>query len=69
MQEYKPVGIENVAPEIIRKTEVDNLLLLTNEEEKILSYYEQNSNDASKEVKQKIKKYLKNENRKRTICT
>ena len=38
-------GIENVAPEIIRETTMDNLLLFTEDDEQILSSYEKISKD------------------------
>ena len=32
-------GIENVAPEVIRKSEMDNMLIFTDEDDKILASY------------------------------
>ena len=32
-------GVENTAPEVIRKSEMDNVLLFTTEDEKILTNY------------------------------
>ena len=34
-------GIENVAPEVIRKSEMENLLIFTDDDNKILSSYEE----------------------------
>ena len=34
-------GIENVAPEVIRKSEMDNMLIFTDEDDKILASYEE----------------------------
>ena len=38
-------GIEEVAPEMIRKTTMDNLLIFTEDDEKILSSYEEISKE------------------------
>lgn len=38
-------GIENVAPEVIRKSEMDNLLIFTEDDDKILSSYEEISKE------------------------
>ena len=51
-------GIENAAPVIISKTQMENLLIFTNEDDKILSYYELNTNDMSSEANEKIEKYF-----------
>ena len=34
-------GIENVAPEVIRKSEMDNMLIFTEEDDKVLASYEE----------------------------
>lgn len=49
-------GIEDVAPEEIRKSTMDNLLLFTNEDETILASYEEKDNETYK-----IKKVSKEE--------
>ena len=49
-------GIENAAPEVIAKSQMDDLLKFTNDDEKILNDYELISKD-SKEYKKYIKKY------------
>ena len=58
-------GIENVAPEVIRKSEIDNLLIFTEEDDKILASYEEISKDNldSNEYEKLVKKYpvLENE--------
>ena len=58
-------GIENVAPEVIRKTEMDNMLIFTEEDDKILESYEEISKDNldSNEYEKLVKKYpvLENE--------
>ena len=58
-------GIENVAPEVIRKTEMDNMLIFTEEDDKILASYEEISKDNldSNEYEKLVKKYpvLENE--------
>ncbi len=51
-------GIENAAPVITSKTQMENLLIFTNEDDKILSYYELNTNDMSSEANEKIEKYF-----------
>ena len=38
-------GIENVAPEVIRKSEMENLLIFTDDDDKILSSYEEISKE------------------------
>ena len=48
-------GIENVATEVILKSQMENILLFTNEDEKILSYYEFNTNS---QLSKKVKKYF-----------
>lgn len=56
-------GIENVSPEFIRKSQMDNLLIFTNDDEKILDNYELNTKDASLKLNKKIEKYFgKNNN-------
>ena len=52
-------GIENVAPEVIRKTEMDNMLIFTEEDDKILASYEEISKDNldSAEYEKLVKKY------------
>ena len=57
-------GIENVAPEVIRKTEMDNMLIFTEEDDKILSSYEEISKDNldSNEYEKLVKKYPALEN-------
>ena len=52
-------GIESVAPEVIRKSEMNNLLILTENDDKILSYYEEISKESldSKEYEKLVKKY------------
>ena len=58
-------GIENVAPEVIRKSEMENMLIFTEEDDKILASYEEISKDNldSTEYEKLVKKYptLKNE--------
>lgn len=57
-------GIENVAPEVIRKTEMDNMLIFTEEDDKILASYEEISKDNldSAEYEKLVKKYPALEN-------
>ena len=57
-------GIENVAPEVIRKTEMDNMLIYTEEDDKILASYEEISKDNldSAEYEKLVKKYPALEN-------
>lgn len=52
-------GIENVAPEVIRKEEMENLLIFTENDDKILSSYEEISKENldSKEYEKLVKKY------------
>lgn len=52
-------GIENVAPEVIRKSEMDNMLIFTDEDDKILASYEEISkyNLDSNEYEKLVKKY------------
>ncbi len=52
-------GIENVAPEVIRKEKMENLLIFTENDDKILSSYEEISkkNLDSKEYEKLVKKY------------
>ena len=38
-------GIENVAPEVIRKSEMENMLIFTEGDDKILASYEEISKD------------------------
>ena len=58
-------GIENVAPEVIRKSEMENLLIFTDEDDKILSSYEEISKEnlENAEYEKLVKKYpvLENE--------
>ena len=56
-------GIEDVTPVVISKNEMENLLIFTNEDEKILSYYELNTNDMSSQASKKIEKYFDEENK------
>ena len=57
-------GIENVAPEVIRKSEMDNMLIFTDEDDKILASYEEISkyNLDSAEYEKLVKKYPALEN-------
>ena len=57
-------GIENVAPEVIRKSEMDNMLIFTEEDDKILASYEEISKDNldSVEYEKLVKKYPALEN-------
>ena len=57
-------GIENVAPEVIRKSEMENLLIFTEEDDKILSSYEEISKENldNKEYEKLVKKYPELEN-------
>ena len=57
-------GIENVAPEVIRKSEMDNMLIFTEEDDKILESYEEISKDNldSAEYEKLVKKYPALEN-------
>lgn len=57
-------GIENVAPEVIRKSEMENLLIFTEEDNKILSLYEEISKEKldNKEYEKLVKKYPALEN-------
>ena len=57
-------GIENVAPEVIRKSEMDNMLIFTDEDDKILTSYEEISkyNLDSAEYEKLVKKYPALEN-------
>ena len=50
-------GIENPAPEVIRKSQMDNLLLFTDSDDEILSYYELISKDILEDAE--FNKYLK----------
>lgn len=58
-------GIENVAPEVIRKSEMENLLIFTDDDDKILSSYEviSKENLNNDEYEKLLKKYpiLENE--------
>ena len=58
-------GIENVAPEVIRKSEMENLLIFTDDDDKILSSYEviSKENLDNNEYEKLLKKYpiLENE--------
>ena len=57
-------GIENAAPEVIRKSEMDNLLIFTEEDETILSSYTEISKGGleQKEYEKLLKKYPALEN-------
>ena len=57
-------GIENVAPEVIRKSEMENLLIFTDYDNQILSSYEEISRDNLdiKEYEKLVKKYPALEN-------
>ena len=56
-------GIENVSPVIIRKSQLENLLIFTSDDEKILDSYELNTKDLSYKLNKKINKYFgKNNN-------
>lgn len=57
-------GIENVAPEVIRKSEMDNMLIFTEEDDKVLASYEEISKDNSDsaEYEKLVKKYPALEN-------
>lgn len=57
-------GIENVAPEVIRKSEMDNLLIFTEDDDKILSSYEEISKENldNSEYEKLVKKYPAVEN-------
>ena len=57
-------GIENVAPEVIRKSQMDDLLLLTKDDDKILSKYTLISKSGldEKEYEKQVKKYPELEN-------
>ena len=56
-------GIENVSPVIIRKSQLENLLIFTSDDEKILDSYELNKKDLSYKLNKKINKYFgKNNN-------
>ena len=57
-------GIENVAPEVIRKSEMENLLIFTDDDDKILSSYEEISKENLKnsEYEKLVKKYPALEN-------
>lgn len=57
-------GIENVAPEVIRKSEMENLLIFTEDDDKILSSYEKISKENldNKEYEKLVKKYPALEN-------
>ena len=57
-------GIENVAPEVIRKSEMENMLIFTEEDDKVLASYEEISKDNldSAEYEKLVKKYPALEN-------
>ncbi len=57
-------GIENVAPEVIRKSEMDNLLIFTEDDNKILASYEEISKENldNSEYEKLVKKYPALEN-------
>lgn len=52
-------GIENVSPEVIRKSTLDNILLFTNDREEILNnyYLVESKNNADKNYQEYVKKY------------
>ena len=52
-------GIENPAPEVIRKSEMDNLLIFTEDDEQILNDYKEISKENldEKEYEKLVKKY------------
>lgn len=51
-------GIENVSPVVIRKSQMENLLIFTNKDEDILNCYELNTNNSSSKLNKKIEKYF-----------
>lgn len=57
-------GIENVAPEVIRKSEMENMLIFTEGDDKVLASYEEISKDNldSTEYEKLVKKYPALEN-------
>ena len=57
-------GIENPAPEVIRKTEMENMLIFTEDDSKILADYDEISKDNldSEEYEKLVKKYPALEN-------
>lgn len=57
-------GIENVAPEVIRKSEMENMLIFTEGDDKVLASYEEISKDNldSAEYEKLVKKYPALEN-------
>ena len=57
-------GIENVAPEVIRNSEMENLLIFTDDDDKILSSYEEISKEnlENSEYEKLVKKYPALEN-------
>ncbi|CDE90797.1 putative uncharacterized protein [Clostridium sp. CAG:389] len=57
-------GIENVAPDVIRKSEMENLLIFTEDDDKILASYEEISKEEldSEEYEKLVKKYPALEN-------
>ena len=57
-------GIEDVAPDVIRKTTMDSLLLFTEDDDKILSDYKEISKENldNKEYEKLVKKYPELEN-------
>ena len=57
-------GIENVAPEVIRKSEMENMLIFTEEDDEVLASYEEISKDNldSAEYEKLVKKYPALEN-------
>ena len=57
-------GIENVAPEVIRKSEMENMLIFTEEDDKVLASYEEIPKDNldSAEYEKLVKKYPALEN-------
>ena len=54
-------GIEYVAPVVISKKTMDNVLLFSKDDEDILKYYELNTDSLSETSKRKIEKYFGND--------
>ena len=57
-------GIEVAVPEVISKEDMDNILLFTNQDEKIIEQYSsiENEKDLTKDEKRIVKKYFGNNN-------
>ncbi len=51
-------GIEEAAPEVISKDEMDNLLIFTENDDEILEYYDLVENDPTRDQEKTINKYL-----------